>query len=67
LPNALEFGGAPSDRETPLVQQLISAIRVVAGLDDPQQPQPPADEHVNGWDETLAVNGAGKEESSAAH
>jgi hypothetical protein len=67
LPDELEFGGTPSDQETPLVQQLISAIRMVAGLDDPQDPQPPAEENVNGWDEALAVNGAGEEANAAAH
>ena len=69
LPDELEFGGTPSDNETPLVQQLISAIRAVAGLEDPENPehhQPPADEHVNGWEEALVVNGAGDEANAAA-
>jgi hypothetical protein len=67
LPDELEFGGTPSDQETPLVQQLISAIRMVAGLDDPQHPQPTAEENVNGWDEALAVNGADEQANAAAH
>ncbi len=67
LPDELEFGGTPSDQETRLVQQLISAIRMVAGLEDPQHPQPPAEENLNGWDEALAVNGAGDEANAAAH
>jgi hypothetical protein len=67
LPEELEFGGTPSDQETPLVQQLISAIRIVAGLDDPEHPQPAAEGNVNGWDEALAVNGAGDEANAAAH
>ncbi len=67
LPDELEFGGNPSDQETPLVQQLISAIRMVAGLEDPEHPQPPGEENINGWDEALAVNGAGDEANAAAH
>ena len=64
LPDELEFGGTPSDKETPLVQQLLAAIRAVAGLDEGdvvEPPQPPAEEHVNGWDEALVVNGASDE------
>lgn len=67
LPDELEFGGNPSDQETPLVQQLISAIRMVAGLEDPEHRQPPGEENINGWDEALAVNGAGDEANAAAH
>jgi hypothetical protein len=67
LPDELELGGTPSDQETRLVQQLISAIRMVGGLEDPQHPQPPAEENLNGWDEALAVNGAGEEANAAAH
>jgi hypothetical protein len=69
LPDELEFGGTPSDNETPLVQQLISAIRAVAGLEDSEHPehhQPPADKHLNGWEEALVVNGAGDEANAAA-
>jgi len=64
LPDELEFGGTPSDKETPLVQQLLAAIRAVAGLDEAdviEPPQPPVEEHVNGWDEALVVNGASDE------
>jgi hypothetical protein len=67
LPDELEAGGTPTDKETPLVQQLIAAIRTVAGLEDVDDPPPPVEEHVNGWDEALAVNGAGEEANAAAH
>jgi hypothetical protein len=70
LPDELEFGGTPSDNETPLIEQLISAIRAVAGLENPEHPehhQPPADEHLNGWEEALVVNGADDEANAAAH
>jgi hypothetical protein len=70
LPEELEFGGTPSDNETPLIQQLISAIRAVAGLEDPEHSehhQQPADEHLNGWEDALVVNGAGDEANAAAH
>jgi hypothetical protein len=67
LPDELEFGGTPSDKETPLVQQLIAAIRTVAGLEDADYSPPPVDEHVNGWDEALATNGAAEEANAAAH
>src|SRR5947209_15550391 len=68
LPDELEEGGTPTADETPLVKQLIAAIRVVAGLDDDDvEPElPPLEEQVNGWDEALAINGAG-EEAHAAH
>ena len=68
LPDALEEGATPTAQETPLVEQLIAAIRVVAGLDEGEfEPQPPSvEEHVNGWDDALALNGAG-EEANAAH
>ena len=64
LPDELEEGGTPTAQETPLVEQLIAAIRVVAGLDEGEyEAEPPAvEEHVNGdWDEALAMNGAGEE------
>ena len=68
LPDELEAGGTPTDKETPLVQQLIAAIRTVAGLeDDVDYSPPPVEEHVDGWDEALAVNGAGEEANAAAH
>ena len=70
LPDELEAGATPNDQEMPLVHQLIAAIRAVAGLDEgefePSSPPPPVEEHVNGWDEALALNGAG-EEANAAH
>jgi hypothetical protein len=71
LPDELEEGATPTGAETPLVQQLIAAIRVVAGLDEAESaPEVLAvesiEEHVNGWDEALVLNGAG-EEANAAH
>jgi hypothetical protein len=74
LPDELEEGATPTDAETPLVQQLIAAIRVVAGLDEAESaPEVPAvesvesvEEHVNGWDQALVLSGAG-EEANAAH
>ena len=67
LPDQLEAGATPADQETPLVQQLIAAIRAVAGLDEGEfEPAlPPVEEHVNGWDEALAMNGAGEEATAA--
>jgi hypothetical protein len=67
LPDELEFGGTPTDKETPLVQQLIAAIRTVAGLEDVDYPPPPGEEHANGWDEAPATNGTGEEAHAAAH
>jgi hypothetical protein len=67
LPDELEFGGAPTDKETPLVKQLIAAIRAVAGLEDLEHPLPPVGENLNDWDEALVVNGAGEEANAAAH
>jgi hypothetical protein len=63
LPDELEKGATPTAQETPLVEQLIAAIRLVAGLDEGKfEPEPPpVEEHVNGWDEALAMNGAGEE------
>ena len=63
LPDELEEGSTPSAQERPLVEQLIVAIRLVAGLDEGKfEPEPPpVEEHVNDWDEALAVNGAGEE------
>jgi hypothetical protein len=67
LPDELEAGATPSDKETPLVQQLIAAIRAVAGLEDLEQPLPSVEENLNGWDEALVTNGAGEEANAAAH
>jgi hypothetical protein len=63
LPDELEGGATPTAQETPLIEQLIAAIRLVAGLDEGKfEPEPPpVEEHVNGWDEALAMNGAGEE------
>jgi len=72
LPDELEQGATPTDAETPVVQQLIAAIRAVAGLDDGEfVPEPSVvesvEEHVNGWDEEQALNGAGEVANAAAH
>src|SRR3984885_2008452 len=65
LPDELEEGATPTAQETPLVEQLIAAIRLVwgGGLQKArvELDQPPVEEHVNGWDEALAMNGAGEE------
>jgi hypothetical protein len=73
LPDELEEGGTPTAQETPLVQQLIAAIRIVGGLDEGEfeAELPAAEEHVHGdngtdWDEALALTGAG-DEAHAAH
>jgi hypothetical protein len=67
LPDELEAGGTPTDKQTPLIQQLIAAIRTVAGLEDAEYSQPHVEEHANGWEEALVVNGAGEEANAAAH
>src|ERR1700729_1070086 len=42
LPDELEAGATPNDQETRLVEQLIAAIRLVAGVREGKvQPQPP--------------------------
>jgi hypothetical protein len=73
LPDELEEGGTPTAQETRLVEQLIAAIRVVAGLDEGEyEAEPPAvEEHVNDsngtdWDEALALNGAADEAHAAS-
>ncbi len=67
LPDELEGGATPTDKQTPLVHQLIAAIRAVAGLDGVEHPLPPAGKKPNGWDEALVVNGVGEEANAAAH
>jgi hypothetical protein len=70
LPDELEEGGTATAQETRLVEQLIAAIRIVAGLDEGEyEAGPPAvEEHVNGtdWDEALALNGAADEAHAAS-
>jgi hypothetical protein len=39
----------------------------VAGLDDDQHSLGGAEEHLNGWDDALAVSTAGEEANAAAH
>ncbi|MGB6209102.1 XRE family transcriptional regulator [Mycobacterium sp.] len=67
LPNELESGATPTDKETPVVEQLIAAIRAVAGLEDSEHPLSSGAENLNGWDEALATNGAAEETHAAAH
>lgn len=67
LPDELEAGATPTDQEAAQVQRLIAAIRAVAGLDDGEQPRPPAEENLDGWDDTLARTGVGEEANAAAH
>jgi hypothetical protein len=64
LPDELESGATPSDQEAAQVQQLIAAIRAVAGHEDGEQPP---ETHLNGWEETLATNGAAEEANAVAH
>jgi hypothetical protein len=65
LPDELEEGATPTAQEKPLVEQLIAAIRSVAGLDeghDEAEVPPAVDGHVNDADraEEPALNGAGE-------
>jgi|GEM_PF-616584 len=65
LPDELEEGATPTAEEKPQVEQLIAAIRLVAGLDeghDEAEVPPAVDGHVNdaGWDEAPQLNGAGE-------
>jgi hypothetical protein len=57
LPDELEAGATPTDHEATKVQELIAAIREVAGMDDVKLPPAP-ETHLNGWHESLAMNGA---------
>src|SRR6202012_6136673 len=63
LPDELEEGATPSAQESPLIEQLIAAIGVVAGLDEGKfEPEPAAvDEHVNGCEEARVMIGSGEE------
>jgi hypothetical protein len=65
LPDELESGGTPTDKETPLVQQLIASIRAVAGLDDVENPL--AEQNRDGWDDDLVANGVGEGANAPAH
>jgi hypothetical protein len=53
----------PTDSEAEKVRK-IAALRAITGPDDLGQPQP-SDAQVNGWDESLAVNGADQEVEAA--
>lgn len=66
LPDELEAGATPTDQEAAKVRQLLSDLREVAGLDDVDQRQA-TEPQLNGFDETLAKNGAGQEANAAAH
>src|ERR1700744_2731770 len=67
LPDELEEGATPSAQEAPLVEQLIAAIRLVAGAarGKLESEAPPVEGAVHGWDEALALNGAGEEAHAA--
>jgi hypothetical protein len=69
LPDELEVGATATAQETPLVEQLIAAIRAVAGLDDGAfvPAPPPVKEHVDGWNEATAASAAGEYADAAAH
>jgi hypothetical protein len=71
LPDELEAGATPTDQEATKVQELIAAIRQVAGLDDVEWPQAPEahlpEPHLNGWDESLTMNGASQHADAAVH
>jgi hypothetical protein len=64
LPDELEAGGTPTTEEAAKVQGLIAALRAATGSEDLEQPAEP---HVNGWDESQAVNSADQEVDVAAH
>jgi hypothetical protein len=64
LPDELEAGATPTEQEAAKIHELIAAIRQVADLDGFELPQA-AEAHVNGWDESLATNGAGQEVDAA--
>jgi hypothetical protein len=57
LPDELEAGATPTAKEATKVQELIAAIRQVAGMDDIELPEAPETD-LNGWHESLAMNGA---------
>ncbi|GBE68109.1 forkhead-associated protein [Mycobacterium sp. MFM001] len=63
LPDELEAGATPTEEEVVKVHQLIAALREVVGDEDVE---PPAETHLNGWDEELTVNGAEHDEAEAA-
>jgi hypothetical protein len=68
LPDELEAGAIPTDQEAAKVRELIIAIRQIAGMDDVELPEPSdapesdaeSESHLNGWHESLAMNGAGQ-------
>jgi hypothetical protein len=60
LPDELEAGATPTDQEAAKIQELIAAIRQVAGMDDIELPQAP-EAHLNGWHESLAMNGTSQQ------
>ncbi|BBU22678.1 forkhead-associated protein [Mycobacterium xenopi] len=64
LPDALEAGATPTDYEAEKVKELIATLRAITGPDDVEQPQP-AEAQLNGWDDSLAANGAGQEAEAA--
>ncbi|MCV7259130.1 forkhead-associated protein [Mycobacterium shimoidei] len=64
LPDELEAGATPSEEEVVKVHQLIAALREVNGDGDYQ---PSSQANVNGWDEAMALNGAGQEADVETH
>lgn len=64
LPDELEAGATPTEEEVVKVHQLIAALREANGDEGYEAT---ADNHVNGWDEAMALNGAGQEAEAEAH
>lgn len=64
LPDDLEVGGTPTNEEAAKVKELIATLHQATGSDaEHGQPEP----HPNGWDKSLATNGAHQEVEAAAH
>jgi hypothetical protein len=66
LPDDLEAGETPTEAEAAKVREVIAALGGVAGSKDFEQTQP-AEEDLNGMDESPAVNGAGQPEDATVH
>jgi hypothetical protein len=66
LPGELEAGQTPTDEEAAKVKELISALGGVAAPADVEHTRP-ADSHFNGWDESLATNGADDQADAVTH
>lgn len=68
LLDALEAGGTPTEEEAAKIKDAIAALGGVPGTEHlrhhaPEHheptPEPPAESHVNGWDEALVADNAG--------